>query len=166
MKTSLPWIKLHTDLLHSTRLSRLPDMAKLRYLQLMMLAGECNAAGCLVIDDEPMNSEDLTWRLHIDAQQLAADLELLAAAGLLDRLGEAWLSAKPTTRQASPRARDARPKTSAAHGARRNSASASAASPPRMKSRKIFLMIQMQVQKCPRICPRGQQMDMSALSCP
>lgn len=83
MNTSMPWIKLYTEILDDVKLSRLTDAQKWRFVQLLLLAGECDAEGALVTGDSPMTPEDVSWRLRIDTQTIVTDLEKLTALGLL-----------------------------------------------------------------------------------
>ena len=81
--SSMPWIKLYTEMLDDVKLSRLSDAQKWRFVQLLLLAGECDAEGALVTGDSPMTTEDVTWRLRIDTQTLVTDLEKLTELGLV-----------------------------------------------------------------------------------
>ena len=73
----MPWVKLYTETLDDVKLARLTDSQKWRFIQLILLAGECDADGALVTGDSPMTHEDITWRLRIDAKTLVSDLKKL-----------------------------------------------------------------------------------------
>jgi hypothetical protein len=81
----MPWIKLYGELLHDPKLSHLPESVKWRYIQLLLLAGECDALGALVKgeDNEPMTAEDIAWILHLRPGRVKADLKLLENARLV-----------------------------------------------------------------------------------
>jgi hypothetical protein len=103
---SLPWIKLHTELLDDARLGRLPESTQLRYLQLLMLAGECGAEGqaigSLQQNGRPLAQEDLAWRLRVPTESLKTDLQALVSAGLLRITGGCYLLEDFALRQGRP----------------------------------------------------------------
>ena len=84
----LPWIKLYVDFLNDPKIGRLPDTAKLRFVQLLLLAGEADAEGYLVDGARPLSDEDIAWRLHMQIEALQPDLVALQDAGLLVREGD------------------------------------------------------------------------------
>lgn len=79
----MPWIKLYTELLDDPKLGEMPDQLKLRFIQLLLVAGECDADGCLINGDNAMTIGQLAWRLRINADQLTADIEAIRKTGLL-----------------------------------------------------------------------------------
>ena len=81
--TNPPWMKLYTDFLNDPLIGRLSDQLKLRFIQLLLVAGECNADGYLVDGDRPLTVEDLAWRLHLDPDQHAEELDQLIKAKLI-----------------------------------------------------------------------------------
>jgi hypothetical protein len=83
MTASMPWVKLYTETLDDVKLARLADSQKWRFIQLILLAGECDADGALVTGDSPMTHEDITWRLRIDTKTLVSDLEKLMQLKLI-----------------------------------------------------------------------------------
>lgn len=83
MSSSMPWIKLYTELLDDTKIGKLPDIAKLRFVQLLLLAGECDADGYLLNGDAALTVEEIAWRLRVDAKILAEDIGLLQNAGMV-----------------------------------------------------------------------------------
>lgn len=80
---SMPWVKLFTDFLDDRKIARLSDIGKLRFVQLILLAGECDAEGALVDSAGSMTIDDIAWRLRIDAEKLANELEELQQVGLI-----------------------------------------------------------------------------------
>ncbi|MBN2550819.1 MAG: hypothetical protein JXB15_16770 [Anaerolineales bacterium] len=86
MKTSLPRIKLHTNLLDSARLSRLTERAQLRFLQLLILADVYRTGDLFAREDQPLTLQRIAWRMNTDEQQLSADLREISEAGLMDML--------------------------------------------------------------------------------
>ena len=72
------------ELLDDVRMSRLTDRAQLRWYQINLLAGECDAAGALVAGERAMDATDIAWRLRAPADDIQTDLEQLVAAELLE----------------------------------------------------------------------------------
>jgi len=92
--TKMPWVKLYTDMLDDPKIGRLPDVLKWRFTQLILLAGECDAEGYLANGQEPMSTEDIAWRLRLEAGHLAQELEILSTTGAIkseqDEDGTTW----------------------------------------------------------------------------
>ena len=93
-ETSMPWVKLWTDFLDDPKIGPLSDQVKLRFIQLILLAGQCDADGALVIadnanvmHDKPMTQADVSWRLRVDSGQLADELKILTDAGVITDIG-------------------------------------------------------------------------------
>jgi hypothetical protein len=82
--STLPWIKLHLDLLREVRFGQLPESARLRYIELMLLAGECDAEGYLRAGEYELTCGDLAWRLRLPLEKIKADVDTLLGAGLLE----------------------------------------------------------------------------------
>ena len=83
MMAGMPWIKIYTEMVDDVKLSRLTDAQKWRFIQLIILAGECDAGGALVTGDSRMTHEDVCWRLRCDSQTLENDIEKMIASGLI-----------------------------------------------------------------------------------
>jgi len=81
----MPWVKLYGEFIDDPKIGALSETAKLRFVQLILLAGECDADGILAAGDEPMTIEMIAWRLRISADQLAADIAALEKGGMLRR---------------------------------------------------------------------------------
>src|SRR3990167_474290 len=97
--SKMPWVKLYTEALDDPKLGRLPDSLKWRFVQFVMLAGECDAEGYLISGSEPMTVQDLAWRLRIDEKQLEEDTAALSLAGLIVNDDGAWLIVNFSKRQ-------------------------------------------------------------------
>lgn len=60
-----PWVKLWLDILDDVKLGRLEERLQLLYIKLILLAGECDAGGGLIVGSNPMTLEDIAWRLRL-----------------------------------------------------------------------------------------------------
>ncbi len=101
---SLPWVKLPTELLDSYHFNNLPDLTRLRFFQLLMLAGKGNAGGYLVEEGQPLSLEGIAWRLRAGAGKFEASLDDLSAAGLAayDPDRKAWFLPSMCASEPSP----------------------------------------------------------------
>jgi hypothetical protein len=96
MKTSMPWIKLYTEMLDDPKIGRLQDSEKWRFVQLILYAGEVDEEGYL-----PANLVDVAWRLRLDMITLQTDLRTFEQAGLVhfDEDAGRWCVSKFSERQ-------------------------------------------------------------------
>jgi len=81
--SSMPWVKIWTEMLDDHKFGRLDDATKWRFVQLCLLAGECDAEGYFANGEQMMGPEDIAWRLRLEPEQLAADLVTLNGIGLI-----------------------------------------------------------------------------------
>jgi hypothetical protein len=81
--SSMPWVKLYIDMLDDTKLGKLSRSHRLLFVELLLLAGECDADGGLINGDTPMTTEDIAWRLRADQSEVFAGKAELMKAGLL-----------------------------------------------------------------------------------
>lgn len=81
--SSMPWVKIWTEMLDDHKFGRLDDAAKWRFVQLCLLAGECDAEGYFANGEQVMGPEDIAWRLRLDPGQLAEELVALDSIGLI-----------------------------------------------------------------------------------
>jgi len=102
MSSSMPWIKLYTDLLDDPKVGKLPDIVKLRFIQMLLIAGECDMNGCLTNGEQPLTVDEIAWRLRIDAKVLAEDLTVLCASGLIEQCDGAMCIKNFSKRQGRP----------------------------------------------------------------
>lgn len=100
--TSMPWVKLYTELLDDPKLGKLPDLAKLRFIQMLLIAGECDMNGCLMNGDQPLTADEIAWRLRIDGKTFADELATLLAAGLVEQCDGAYCIKNFAKRQGRP----------------------------------------------------------------
>ena len=78
----MPWVKLYTEILDDIKISRLTDAQKWRFIQLILMAAECDAEGALVTGDTPVTLEDVSIRLRCDIKIIEKDIEKFIAVGL------------------------------------------------------------------------------------
>jgi len=55
---SMPWVKIYTEILDDVKLSKLTDDQKWRFVQLILLAATCDAAGAFVIGESLMTHSE------------------------------------------------------------------------------------------------------------
>jgi hypothetical protein len=80
----MPWVKLFIDLLDDHKVGKLPRSPRLRFIELLLIAGECDADGGLINGGTPMTVADIAWRLRDSVESVGADIAALIAAGLLN----------------------------------------------------------------------------------
>lgn len=100
--TPMPWIKLYTELLDDPKIGRMADSVKLRFIQLLLIAGECDSSGCLINGDTPLSSDEIAWRLRVDVSVLMTDINTLCAAGLIERCNDTFCIKNFAKRQGRP----------------------------------------------------------------
>ena len=102
--TSMPWVKLYREIIDDPKLGRLTDSAKWRFVQLIVLAGESDADGCLTNGDAPLCADDIAWRLRADAATVKAEIEQLKAVGVIQDQAGTLCVINFTKRQGAPQA--------------------------------------------------------------
>ena len=80
---SMPWIKLWIEMLDDVKLAELGDSQKWRFVQLVLLAAECDAAGALVTGDSRMTHAQVAWRLRCDKSVIEVDINKMIELGLI-----------------------------------------------------------------------------------
>ncbi len=89
--SAMPWVKLWNDFLDDPKMGRLARSTRLTYIELILIAGECDANGNLTNGEIPMTVDDITWRLRVDKESFIADLKALMKAGVIQLLGGTYL---------------------------------------------------------------------------
>ena len=84
MATSMPWIKIYTEMLDDHKMRRLETRVKWRFVELLLLAGECDSEGYIVNGDDPLTLEDIAWRVRSTVEEIQEDIEQLIHAGLIE----------------------------------------------------------------------------------
>lgn len=97
--SSMPWVKMYTEMLDDTKLGRVSERARWRFVQLILMAGECDAEGYLADTRGPMSTEDIAWRIRKPAAIVAADMDTLSNLGLIVNTDRGWYIPKFSERQ-------------------------------------------------------------------
>ena len=101
--SSMPWIKLYTEILDDPKIGRLDKADRWAFVSLCLLAGECDANGYLVNGDAAYSLADIAWRLREPEADIAASMKALGAAGLVTQNEDGvWLVTKFAQRQGRP----------------------------------------------------------------
>src|SRR3990172_8013899 len=95
----MPWVKLYTEMLDDPKIGRLTAALRWRFVELVLLAGECDAEGYLLKGDEPLTIDDIAWRLRGDPDNLKENMDRLQEAGLIENQDGVWLISKFAERQ-------------------------------------------------------------------
>lgn len=77
--TSMPWVKLYTEMLDDPKLSSLTPGGKWLFVELILLAGECDQDGLILMD-----FKKIAWRLREDYDNLKAGLWVLGQEHLIE----------------------------------------------------------------------------------
>lgn len=88
MPGGMPWVKIYTEMLDDPKVAKLPDGTMWRFIQLILVAAECDAGGAFVVGDKEMTVEDIAWRLRMGKDILESDIKLLLTAGILGKDGK------------------------------------------------------------------------------
>lgn len=100
--SSMPWIKLYTEMLYDPKIGRLPDSIKWRFVSLLLLAGECDQDGALMTGDTPMTIDDIAWKMRVTREQCVTELESLVSSGLMVLDEDLYYLPKFSARQGRP----------------------------------------------------------------
>jgi hypothetical protein len=79
----MPWVKLYTEMLDEFKLLDLDETVKWRFVQFILLAGECDDNGYITSGGEAISIKKIAMRLRIEPGPLQDDVEILTKAGLL-----------------------------------------------------------------------------------
>lgn len=95
----MPWVKVYVDILDDIKVAELEESQKWRFVQLILLAAECDADGALVTGDSPMSHKQIAWRLRCDAQTVQNDIKKMLGIGLLESDDDILVVSKFSERQ-------------------------------------------------------------------
>ena len=84
--SSMPWVKVYTDFLDDRKIARLSDRVKLRFIQIILIAGECDSEGYLIDSAGPMTCSDIAWRLRVLDKDVVEDVAALIQAELIEEV--------------------------------------------------------------------------------
>lgn len=95
--SSMPWIKLYTEILNDPKMGRMPDHVWRRAIEIFLIAGEYDQDGILP------DIEDMCWKLRIDREELLTCLVELQKADIVDTLEDGtWIVIHFSERQGRP----------------------------------------------------------------
>lgn len=97
--SSMPWIKVYTEFLDDPKIGRVSESAKFRFIQLLLIAGDCDAEGYLSGESSPLTIEDIAWRLRLENKQLQKDMGELQDNDLIELDDDCWLICNFSDRQ-------------------------------------------------------------------
>jgi hypothetical protein len=97
--SEMPWVKMYTEMLDDTKLGRLNNALRWRFVSLILLAGECDAEGYITNGSGAMSTDDIAWRLRTKAYVLAKELATLENVGLIANTSNGWKVIKFSERQ-------------------------------------------------------------------
>jgi hypothetical protein len=89
------WIKLYHEILDDPKMATMSDHLWRRTIELFMAAGRINKEGSLP------STKEVAWMLRTTEQDLAPDLEKIAANGIITKTDSGWFINKFSIRQAA-----------------------------------------------------------------
>jgi hypothetical protein len=95
----MPWVKAYTEMLDDTKLLRLNDACCWRFMQLILLAGVCDAEGLLTTGTSPMSLDDIAVRLRTRVARLSPQMDSLVNLGLVENTPHGYKVVKFAERQ-------------------------------------------------------------------
>ncbi len=95
MAASYYWIKLYHEILDDPKMATLPDRLWRRVIEIFLCAGRVDKNGEL----PPTNQ--IAWMLRMQADDVEADLEKIAATGIISRHGDGWMVNRFADRQSA-----------------------------------------------------------------
>lgn len=104
MNNTMPWIKVYTEFVDDAKFASCTDGVKLRFIQLMLIAGECDANGDLVAGGEWLKLDQIAWRLRVMCDQLENDIQALITLGVIARTKRGLTVVNFDKRQGRPQA--------------------------------------------------------------
>ena len=104
MTSGLYFLKLELNYLKdSTFNKKLTDAQKWRYIQLYMLAKDLNAGGSFISHGKELDLSDIAYHLHMDDDQLQADMDAIQGLGLISMNGHGPYLVRFVQEQETPR---------------------------------------------------------------
>ena len=102
MSSSMPWVKIYTEMIDDPKIGRLNDATKWRFVSLVLLAGECDQDGALISGNESMSVTDIAWRLRVTREQCETEIKPLVDCGILAEDDGLYFIPKFSDRQGRP----------------------------------------------------------------
>lgn len=89
------WIKLYHEILDDPKMGQLPDNLWRRCIELFLMAGEHDRQGQLP------GIKEIAWKLRLNTTELEAELNEIAARGIIEKTETGWLVVNFAKRQAA-----------------------------------------------------------------
>jgi DNA-binding transcriptional regulator YhcF (GntR family) len=90
------WIKLYTEILSDPKMGRMTDRQYRTCINLFLIGGQVDN------DGELASTDDIAWKLRMDAAAVSDDLAELAKLGIVEDRDGIWYVTKWQKRQAKP----------------------------------------------------------------
>jgi hypothetical protein len=87
------WLKLYYDMLDDSKIGKLREATRWRFIECLLVAGECDDDGYIP------DIQEYAWRVRSDAESVETDFVTLADAGLLSQDSGRWKVTKFAERQ-------------------------------------------------------------------
>jgi DnaD/phage-associated family protein len=102
--SGMPWVKIDTEILDDPKIGQLPEIVAWRFVQLILLAGKCDAEGYLVNGEDPYTITDIAYILRKDEKQIEEEVEQMLEIELIvfDEYHNAYLIKNFAKRQGRP----------------------------------------------------------------
>ena len=81
--SGMPWVKLWVDILTDFKVLKLSDTQKWRFVELILVAAQCDAGGALVTGDSPVTHGDLAKLLRCNPRKLEKDIQKMIDVDLV-----------------------------------------------------------------------------------
>jgi len=98
----MPWVKLYIEMLDDERLMRLSEGCRMRFVELVLLAGICDADGLLTRSTGPMSLYDIARRLRLRIDRLEKQMASLVSIGFIDNTAIGYRVVGFSDRQGRP----------------------------------------------------------------
>jgi hypothetical protein len=83
VSSEMPWVKIYTEILDDPKIGPLSDRCKWRFIEVCLLAGECDSNGYLVSGDRALALVDIAWRIRKSLDEIKPDYEQLITIGVI-----------------------------------------------------------------------------------
>jgi len=84
MSAAMPWVKVYCDILNDRKLLPLARSTRFTFIEMIVLAGECDADGALIDSSGALDNKFMAWRFDMPLKELERDIVALKEAELID----------------------------------------------------------------------------------